>query len=62
MNDKQLDFEFKAGNKKKYKVDNIPDSTVYRSELVRQLLGLYYLVLWKGYLKEKNTWKPALAI
>ena len=25
----QLDFEFKAGNNKKYKIDSIKDSAVY---------------------------------
>ena len=55
-------LEFEAGNDKKYKFNNIWDSTVYSKELVGQLSGLYYLVSWKSYPKEKNTWKPVLAI
>ena len=45
MNNTQLDFEFKAGNGKEYKVDGIQDSVVYARELAGQLPGLYYLVL-----------------
>ena len=60
MNDMQLKFE--TGNNKEYKVDGIWDNAVYAKELAGQLPGLYYLVLWKGYPKEENTWKPTLAI
>ena len=62
MNDTQLDFEFKASNDKKYKDDGIWDSAVYAKESAGQLPGLYYLVLWKGYLEEENTCEPTLAI
>ena len=62
MNDTQLDFKFEAGNNKKYTVDGIWDSAVYAKKLAGQLSGIYYLVLKKSYLKEKNTWEPALAI
>ena len=59
----QLDFEFKAGNNKEYEVDGIGDSVVYAKEsATRQLPGLYYLVLWKDYPEEENTWEPASAI
>ena len=58
----QLDFEFKAGNDKKYKVDSIQNSTVYARELAAQLPGLYDLVSWKGYPEEENTWELALVI
>ena len=61
MNDIQLEFE--AGDDKKYEIDGIWDSAVYaRESATGQLLGLYYLVLWKDYPEEENTWEPALAI
>ena len=59
----QLDFEFKAGNDKKYEVNGIWDNAIYaKKSATRQLPGLYYLVSWKGYHEEKNIWEPALAI
>ena len=45
MNNTQLDFEFKASDNKRYKVNGIWDSAVYIKESVGQLPGLYYLVL-----------------
>ena len=63
MNDTQLNFEFKVSDNKKYKVEGIWDSMVYARELViGQLLGFYYLILQKDYLKEENTWEPTLVI
>ena len=48
--------EFEAGNSKEYKVEAIWDNAVYTSESeLGQLSGLYYLIAWKGYPKEKNT-------
>ena len=57
-------LEFKAGgNNKKYKMEGICDSAVYAKELeVHYLLGLYYLISWKGYPKDKSTWEPASAV
>ncbi len=57
----RLEFE-NEGDGEEYKVEAICDSTVYAKELNSgyHLSGLYYLVSWKGYPKEKNTWKPAL--
>ena len=58
-----MQLKFEAGDDKKYEVDDIWDSAVYAKELaIGQLPGLYYLVLWKGYPKEENTWEPALTI
>ena len=52
----QLDFKYEAGNNKEYKIDGILDSIVYAKKLTTsQLLGLYYLVLWKSYLEKENT-------
>ena len=62
MNDTQLDFEFEAGDDKEYEVDGIRDSAIYARESAGQLPGLYYLVSWKDYPEEENTWEPALAI
>ena len=58
---KQLDLE--AGNSKKYKIEAIWDSAVYASKSKSdQLPGLYYLVAWKGYPKEENTWELSSAV
>ena len=58
-----MQLEFEAGNNKKYKFDSIWDNVVYaRESAIGQLLGFYYLILWKGYPKDKHTWEPALAI
>ena len=54
--------EFKPSNDKEYKVETIRDSAVYAKEVDRYLLGLYYLVTWKGYPEEKSTWEPFLAV
>ena len=54
MNNNQLEFKFKASNNKLYKVDAIWDSTIYiKKSIIWKLPELYYLVLWKGYFKEK---------
>ena len=39
------------------------DSAVYAKESESgHLPDLYYLVSWKGYPKEENTWEPASAV
>ena len=57
-----LVLEFELTNNKKYKVKAIRDSVVYAKEANGHLLELYYLVAWKGYPKEENTWELSLAI
>ena len=51
-------------NSKKYKVKAICDNEVYakKSNSDYHLSSLYYLVLWKSYSADKNTWSLALAI
>ena len=55
--------ELKTGNSEEYEIEAIWDSIIYVSKSESgKLLGLYYLVAWKGYPKEKNTWKPLSAV
>ena len=57
-------MEFNTGNNgEEYKVEVIRDNAVYtRESKSGHLLGLYYLVLWKRYSEEENTWEPASAV
>ncbi len=51
-------LEFKSdGDGEEYKVEAIRNSTVYMTESEGHLPGFYYLVSWKGYPKEENTWE-----
>ena len=46
-----------------YKVEAIWNSKVYAKKSESgHLPGFYYLVSWKGYLKEENIWEPASAV
>ena len=56
--------KLEAGNKNgEYEMEAIQNSAVYmRESEFGHLLGLYYLVSWKRYLKKKNTWEPASAM
>ena len=50
-------------NSGEYEVEAIRNSALYTRESESgHLLGLYYLVSWKRYPKEENTWEPASAI
>ena len=62
MDKKVTELEFEAGDNKEYKVEAIWDSAVYANKAEGHLPGLYNLVLWKRYLKEKNTWEPSFVV
>ncbi len=63
MNNTIAQLELDKGNSEEYEVKVIRDSEVYGKESDSgHLPGLYYLVSWKGYLEEENTWKLALAV
>ena len=47
--------EFEVGDNKEYEVEAIQDNVVYTKEADRYLLGLHYLVVWKGYPRKENT-------
>ena len=63
MDDEKL-AELDAGNEiEKYKVKEIWDSAVYaRESKLGHLPGLYYLISWKEYPEEENTWEPASVV
>ena len=56
--------ELDAGDDKggEYEVEAIRDSAVYARESAGYLPGLYYLISWKSYPEEENTWEPASAV
>ena len=54
--------EFDVGDNKEYEVEAIIDSTVYAKEAEGHLPGLYYLISWKDYPEEKNTWEPSSSV
>ena len=50
------DMEFEARVDKEYEVEAIIYSAIYSQQANNnQKPGLYYLILWKGYLEEENT-------
>ena len=61
--DETTQLDFKAGDNEEYEVEGIWDSAVYVMESeAAHLLGLYYLVNWKSYPEEENTWELASAV
>ena len=60
---RQMEFNASDDDGGEYKVEVIWDSAVYiRESELGHLPGLYYLVSWKGYSKEENTWEPASVV
>ena len=59
---KVTELDFKADNSKKYEVEIIWDSAVYANKVKSYLPGQYYLVAWKIYPEEENTWEPSSAV
>ena len=63
MNNKNVAKMDANDNSGEYKVEAIQNNAVYAKESESDyLLGLYYLVLWKRYSEEENTWEPASAV
>ncbi len=59
----EKELEFETGGDKEYEVKAIIDSMVSGQQANNnQMLGLYYLILWKGYPEKKNTWEPSSAV
>ncbi len=55
-------IELDEVDSEEYKVEAICDNAVYVKESEGHLLGLYYMVLWKDYPEEENTWEPTLTV
>ena len=63
LSEVEKDIEIEIGGDKEYEVKVIIDYAVYNQQANNnQMPGFYYLVLWKGYLKEQNTQGPSLAV
>lgn len=58
----EIEKKFKAKDNQEYKVKSMIDSIVYGKEIENQLPDLYYLVLWKNYLKKENIWEPLIVV
>ncbi len=62
LSEPEKKFEFEAGDNKEYKVKAIIDRAVYGQQANDHMPSFYYLVSWKGYLEEENTWEPSLVV
>ena len=63
MNKQMKELELETGDSEEYEVEAIRNSAVYASKSESgQLPGLYYLLAWKRYPDEENTWEPSYAI
>ncbi len=58
----EKELEFEAGGNKEYEIEAIINSAVYSQQANNQISGLYYLILWKSYSEEENTWEPLSAV
>ncbi len=59
----EKDVEFEAGGNKEYEIKAIIDSMVYGQQAnSNQMPDLYYLILWKRYPEEENTWEHLSAV
>ena len=58
----KIEFDDDKGKSSKYKIEVIWNNIVYTWKSESYLSELYYLVLLKDYLKEKNTWESVLSI
>ncbi len=58
----EKEVEFEAKDNKEYEVKVIIDSAVYGQQANDQMPGLYYLLAWKDYPEEENTWELLLAV
>ena len=63
VDERVKELELEAGNSEEYDLEIIWDSAIYTTESESgQLPGLDYLVAWKEYPKEENTWKSLSAV
>ena len=60
---RQMEFDVGDDKNGEYEVEAIWESAIYvRKSESGHLPGLYYLVSWKRYPEEENTWELALAV